>query len=283
MTSNNQRRRKPRRRSSFPPPVIPAPHPSFLRALRTGIRPPPVGATLVVARSRANPFSSPYVAFARPPVIPACPDTGQESILPPRPPPVGATLVVARSRRQPVFIPYVAARPPVIPAEAGIHPPSPSPSRRGNPCGCPFPARTRFHPHMWPSQGHPSFLRRACPVPRHGAGIHPPSPSPSRRGNPCGCPFPAPTRFHPLMWPSQGHPSFLRRQESILPPRPPPVGATLVVARSRIPLLPTPTKSRRGNPCGCPFPAPSPYPSFPLRAPCGFLGGRNPSPPRPLR
>ena len=34
------------------------------------------------------------------------------------------------------------------------------------------------------------------------------------------------------MWPSQGHPSFLRRQESILPPRPPPVGATLVVARS---------------------------------------------------
>ena len=25
------------------------------------------------------------------------------------------------------------------------------------------------------------------------------------RGNPCGCPFPAPPNFHPLMWPSQGH------------------------------------------------------------------------------
>ena len=142
MTSNNQRRRKPRRRSSFPPsvippPVIPAPHPSFLRR--------------------------------------------QESILPPRPPPVGATLVVARSRRQPVFIPL-----------------------------------------MWPSQGHGHSRRRACPVPRHGAGIHPlplrapsviPGPHPSflrrqesilpprRRGNPCGCPFPPPTRFHPFARP----------------------------------------------------------------------------------
>ena len=136
--------------------------------------------------------------------------------------------------------------PPVIPAEAGIHPPSPSPSRRGNPCGCPFPARTRFHPFARP------------PVIPAEAGIHPPSPSPSRRGNPCGCPFPAPTRFHPFArpWsflrracpvprhgagihplPSAPHPSFPRPTrhscEGRNPSSLPVVGATLVVARSR--------------------------------------------------
>ena len=118
-------------------------------------RPPPVGATLVVARSRRPPVSIPLCGLRKATFRPACPDTGQESILPPRPPPVGATLVVARSRRQPVFIPLCGLRqghpsflrracvprhgagihplppprpirhsraPPVIPAEAGIHP-----------------------------------------------------------------------------------------------------------------------------------------------------------------
>ena len=98
-------------------------------------------------------------------------------------------------------------------------------------------------------QGHnrnrpPSFRRRACPVPRYGAGIQSPVPANTRlsterlsplsssmvpvatgmahcyenrlrqtrrRGNPCDCPFPAPTRFHPLMWPSQCHGHFEKR------------------------------------------------------------------------
>ena len=34
------------------------------------------------------------------------------------------------------------------------------------------------------------------------------------RGNPRGCPFPAPTRFHPLMWPLQGHSDSERSEES---------------------------------------------------------------------
>ena len=129
---------------------------------------------------------------------------------------------------------------------------------------------------------HPSFLRRQESI----------------RGNPCGCPFPAPTRFHPLI-PSapSPHPSFLRRQESILPPRPPPVGATLVVARSRrepvfIPICGLRKATRHS--CGGRNPSSSrpPRPSRHSRAPvipaeAGIhphsCGGRNPSPPRPLR
>ena len=40
------------------------------------------------------------------------------------------------------------------------------------------------------------------------------------RGNPCGCPFPAPTRFHPLMWPSQchGHSEKRSDEESTISP-----------------------------------------------------------------
>ena len=100
----------------------------------------------------------------------------------------------------------------------------------------------------------PSFRRRACPVPRYGAGIQSPVPANTRlsterlssfsssmvpvatgmahcyenrlrqtrrRGNPCGCPFPAPTRFHPLMWPLQGHGDSEERsdEESTISPR----------------------------------------------------------------
>ena len=213
MTSNNQRRRKPRRRSSFPP------------------LPRPVGATLVVARSR------------RPPVIPA--------------------------PHHPSFLRRAC---PVPRHGAGIHPPSPSPSRRGNPCGCPFPAPTRFHPH--PSQGHPSFLRRECHPCPHGAGIHPPLPVPLPcRGNPCGCPFPGANPFSSLICGlrkatrhSCGEPAPCpdTGQESILPPRPPPVGATHVVARSRRQPVSIPI-------CGL------------RKATRHSCGGRNPSPPRPLR
>ena len=93
------------------------------------------------------------------------------------------------------------------------------------------------------------------PVPRYGAGIQSPVPANTRlstkrlspfsssmvpvatgmancyenrprqtrrRGNPCGCPFPAPTRFHPLMWPSQchGHSEKRSDEESTISPPP---------------------------------------------------------------
>ena len=126
-----------------------------------------------------------------------------------------------------------------------------------------------FHPSVCRQQGcmddssenslcstaHPSFRRRACPVPRYGAGIQSPVPANTRlsterlspfsssmvpvatgmahcyenrlrqtrrRGNPCGCPFPAPTRFHPLMWPLQGHGHSEKRsdEESTISPSP---------------------------------------------------------------
>ena len=129
-------------------------------------------------------------------------------------PVVGATLVVARPRHQPVFIPLCglrkamvipnAAQPhPVIPLKIACVPPYSvipaeslprTPIRGRNPVSGPCgPVPTPFSSSM-------------VPVATGMANCYENRPRQTRRrGNPCGCPFPAPTRFHPLMWPSQGH------------------------------------------------------------------------------
>ena len=207
----------------FPHPSFPAPHPSFLRRQESILppRPPsrrgnPCGCPFP-APTRFHPLRarkatrhscggrshapcplnpSPSFPLRAPSVIPAPHPSflrRQESILPPRPPPVGATLVVARSRRQPVFIPICGlTRPPVIPAESLPR----APTRGRNPSSLPVPrpvgatlvvARSRRQPVsiplMWPSQGHPSFLRRQESIPSAPSAVNP-SPPP---GNATKC------------------------------------------------------------------------------------------------
>ena len=68
------------------------------------------------------------------------------------------------------------------------------------------------------------------------------------RGNPCGCPFPAPTRFHPLMWPLQGHGHSGGGRNPVSP-----ISRNMVACRRNRVLLPLkravhfllPTKSRQ--------------------------------------
>ena len=160
-------------------------------------------------------------------------------------PVVGATLVVARSRRQPVFIPLCGlCNAMVILRSAATKNLQSLPRRadRGRQNGIVAMIQPRLPviPLKIACVPPPTVIpaKERHPVPRYGAGIQSPVPAntrPStkrlspfsssmvpvatgmahcyenrlrqtrRRGNPCGCPFPAPTRFHPLMWPLQGH------------------------------------------------------------------------------
>ena len=113
-----------------------------------------------------------------------------------------------------------------------------------------------FIPLMWPLQGHgdcyENRLRQTC-----------------CRGNPCGCPFPAPTRFHPLMWPLQGHGDCYENRLRQTCCRGNPCGCPFPAPTRFHPLM-WPLQGHgdsyenrfrqtccRGNPCGCPFPAPT--------------------------
>ena len=216
-----------------PHPVIP---------MKIGTDKPVVGATLVVARPRHQPVLIPICGLHKAMVIPnaAQPHSVIAMKIGTDKPVVGATLVVARPRHQPVSHPLMwpsqghgdSERSPATPCHSSENRPRQT-RRRGNPCGCPFPAPTRSHPLMWPSQGH-GHSERSPATPCHCYENRPRQTR--RRGNPCGCPFPAPTRFHPLMWPSQGHGDSERS------------AATPCHSYENRPRQ----TRRRGNPCGCP-------------------------------
>ena len=191
-------------------------------------------------------------------------------------PVVGATLVVARSRRQPVFIPLCGLRNAMVILRSAATKNLQSLPRRAdrgrqerNCSYDPAPPPCHSSENSLCSTAHPSFRRRACPVPRYGAGIQSPVPANTRpsterlsplsssmvpvatgmancyenrlrqtccRGNPCGCPFPAPTRFHPLMWPSECHGHSEKRSDEESTISPPPT------ERLPIPISPPPTE-----------------------------------------
>ena len=64
-------------------------------------------------------------------------------------------------------------------------------------------------------------------------------------GNPSGCPFPAPTRFHPLMWPSQGHGHSEERSDEESTISPPPgadrgrQNGIVAMIQPRLPVIPS--------------------------------------------
>ena len=154
----------------------------------------------------------------------------------------------------------------------------------------------------FPPPSFPRPTRHSCGG-RNPSSLPAPPVIPAEAGNPCGCPFPAPTRFHPSYVAFARPWSFLRRQESILfPLRAPPVipapHPSFLRRQESIPFpLRAPSVIPAVIPAGihplpsAPHPSsPGPHPSFlrrqesripgPTRHSCG---GRNPSPPRPPR